>query len=375
MYDPVVRILYVEPFEGGSHAAFGRTLRARVDAEWCALTLPARHWKWRMRGAAPWFAREHREALCEPFDLVFASAYLSLVELVGLTPALAQTPAVLYFHENQLAFPTRDEFSGERDTHFGFTQLVSSLAATRCVFNSAYNRDSFLAGGRDLLSRLPDAVPPGWIEEIEAKSVVIGLPLELPAPAAAVSDTPTGDRALGPLIVWNHRWEHDKDPESFFAALLELDRLEVPFRVAVCGQRFRQQPPVFEMARARLGRRVEQWGPLPRAEYEALLGRAQLAVSTAQHEFFGISMLEAAHFGAHPLVPDRLAYPELFPAMYRYESSDELVGRLASMCRAWCAGRVDLRVARPEITAAHRSDRVAPKYAELFRTLVATVRC
>ncbi len=35
-------------------------------------------------------------------------------------------------------------------------------------------------------------------------------------------------------------------------------------------------------------------------------------VSTADHEFFGISVLEAAAFGTFPLLPRHLAYPEVF---------------------------------------------------------------
>jgi hypothetical protein len=34
-------------------------------------------------------------------------------------------------------------------------------------------------------------------------------------------------------------------------------------------------------------------------------------VSTAEHEFFGLSVCEAIAAGAFPLLPDRLSYPEL----------------------------------------------------------------
>jgi len=37
-----------------------------------------------------------------------------------------------------------------------------------------------------------------------------------------------------------------------------------------------------------------------------------VAVSTAAHEFFGIGMVEAAAAGALPVLPRRLAYPEVF---------------------------------------------------------------
>ncbi|MEZ4581048.1 MAG: glycosyltransferase [Caldilineaceae bacterium] len=53
-------------------------------------------------------------------------------------------------------------------------------------------------------------------------------------------------------------------------------------------------PDEFVAARARLGDAVVHWGFLPdRAAYLALLGQADLVISTALHEFFGISVLEA----------------------------------------------------------------------------------
>ena len=321
-----------------------------------------------MRGSAAWFAREHGHQLHSGYDLVFASAYLPLTDLLAFAPALAGTPTLLYFHENQLAFPVRAEFSGERDHHYGFTQLTSGLAATRCAFNSAHNRDSFLEAGRAVLERMPDAVPADWIDAIAAKSVVLPLPVEYPDPPSNYRDTPREARTDGPLILWNHRWEYDKNPESFFGALFELAAREVPFRVAVCGQRFRKAPPIFDQARERLGARVVAFGEQPRGDYLEWARRAQLCVSTAIHEFFGLAMLEATHLGAAPLVPDRLSYVELFPREYRYADRD-LVERLESLCRAWVAGRLDLRADRRSLTAPLGTTQVLPAYLAAFRGL------
>jgi len=41
------------------------------------------------------------------------------------------------------------------------------------------------------------------------------------------------------------------------------------------------------------------------------LQQADVIVSTANHEFFGISVVEAIAAGAFPLVPNRLSYPEI----------------------------------------------------------------
>lgn len=357
------RILYVEPFEGGSHASFTHALTACVPAQWTRLTLPARHWKWRMRGCAAWAALTAADVLAQPYDLVWASSYVPLAELVGLSPALSTTPRILYFHENQLAFPWQQGTAADRDLHYGFTQLVSALAATRCVFNSAYNRDSFLEAGRALLARMPDANPTdAWMDAIADRSEVLGVPLSL-------ADVAMTERAASPkrppLIVWNHRWEYDKNPEAFFAALDHLVAHDVAFEVAVCGQQFSRVPKSFATARAALGDRVVQWGHVASAEqYRALLDRADLAVSTARHEFFGIAMLEATHHGARPVVPDRLAYRELFPEQFRYRDDAQLGPYLANLCRRYHQGH-RLRADRSPVVTPHTIASLGPRYVEL----------
>ena len=105
---------------------------------------------------------------------------------------------------------------------------------------------------------MPDSVPSSWIDRIRGRARVEHLPLVLPDVKV---DVPKND-PRGPLIVWNHRWEHDKNPERFFAALFSLSESGARFRVAVCGQRFEQAPPIFDEARSRLGDRVEHFGPI-----------------------------------------------------------------------------------------------------------------
>jgi len=363
-----MRILYIEPYHGGSHKAFGETLMTGVDAQWTALTLPARHWKWRMRGIVPWLALEKMDILERPYDLLFVSSYVPLAELKGLAPSLAPVPSILYFHENQLTYPLRAETKRTRDMHFGFTQLVSALAADRVLFNSAHNRDSFLGAAEILLAKMPDAVPRGWPERIGQRATVMPIPMNLPElDPAALRDEPDS-RALGPIILWNHRWEYDKRPDRFFGALKALHDQDVAFRVAVAGQRFQQAPKAFEHARPWLEERIVHWGYAhSRADYESLLGRCHVAVSTADHEFFGMAMVEAAHFGAYPLVPDALAYPEIFPPECRYTGDDALVARLKHLCESWCEGAT-LRDDRQALTAPF-GDRLLARYTALFHEI------
>ena len=131
-----LRVLYLEPYHGGSHAAFTRVLTSGIDVQWTCLTLPGRHWKWRMHGASVLFAQDPRLQSPGHFDVVFASSFTDLAGLVALAPGLRDLPILLYFHENQFAYPVREEVQSPRDNHFGMIQLTSSLVATRCVFTT-----------------------------------------------------------------------------------------------------------------------------------------------------------------------------------------------------------------------------------------------
>ncbi|GAG13349.1 unnamed protein product, partial [marine sediment metagenome] len=113
-------------------------------------------------------------------------------------------------------------------------------------------------------------------------------------------------------ILWSARWEYDKDPEAFFKAIDVLDTKGIDFRLSVIGGgREREIMPVFEWAQDRFRKKIEHWGYLEaREKYVDVLSKADVIVSTAQHEFFGIGMLEAVAAGAYPLVPNRLVYPE-----------------------------------------------------------------
>ncbi|MCI5149125.1 MAG: glycosyltransferase family 1 protein, partial [Candidatus Electrothrix sp. MAN1_4] len=121
-----------------------------------------------------------------------------------------------------------------------------------------------------------------------------------------------------PIIVWNHRWEHDKDPETFFHALFELAQ-DCPFQLIILGQHFQDQPEIFAQAKKVLEDRLLHFGYAEsRKKYAQLLVQGDYIVSTARHEFFGISVLEGVRAGCCPVVPDRLSYRELFPQKYRY---------------------------------------------------------
>jgi glycosyltransferase involved in cell wall biosynthesis len=86
-----------------------------------------------------------------------------------------------------------------------------------------------------------------------------------------------------------------------------------------------------------------QWGFIQsRTDYLNLLANADGVLSTALHDFQGLSVLEAYASGCLPLVPDRLAYQEFIPAQYRYPSfidDEEREAKAAADCIAnWVQG-------------------------------------
>ena len=302
-----LRILGLEPYYGGSHKAFLDGWIARSRHDWTLLSLPATKWKWRMRHAAITMAGQVADAVSrgQGWDLLFCSDMLGLAEFVGLSPAAVQNlPRIAYFHENQLTYPVEHE--REYDYHFAFSNMTTALAADRVWFNSAFHRDSFLTALYEFLRRMPDYLPLDRLEIIRERSVI-----KYPG----IESFPTRrKRREGPMrILWAARWEQDKDPDTFFAALSLLKKRKVDFCLSVIGGgNSRALPKIFARSRKIFNQQIEQWGYLEsRDEYINALLWADVAVSTAKHEFFGITMAESAAAGAFPLAPDRLAYPEV----------------------------------------------------------------
>jgi glycosyltransferase involved in cell wall biosynthesis len=268
-----------------------------------------------VRGNSLSWAFAERKTLQQPYDLMVATSMTDLSALKGMVPGLAAVPSLVYCHENQFAFPER---RGPLQNDPKITNLYTLLSADRVIFNSVYNRESFIAGAQALLRQMPDAVPAGVVDSIVGKSCVLPVPLEQHWFENRVA---IEDREQRFTIVWNHRWEYDKAPERLFAALLKLHQAGEDFRVHVVGQQFRKQPPVFAEMYPRLQQYIGEWGMVEsEQDYRLLLQRSHVVLTTALHEFQGLAMLEAMACGCVPLAPDRLAYPEYIPDACRYAS-------------------------------------------------------
>ena len=382
-----MRILLLEPYCGGSHRAWAEGYAAHSRHDVTLLALPARFWKWRMQGGALTLAEQARALSFRP-DLILASDMLNLPAFLGLTrDFLSGVPTALYLHENQLTYPlppaspvagdplsspleggkegggnpatdplssplAGDSLSSplvgdplssplvggteggqKRDLTYGMINWLSMLAADRVFFNSRYHREEWFDELPRLLKHFPDYTHIHRIAEVQAKSEVlpVGCDLRRLDQGPTLRRFPEPSQGF-PLILWNQRWEYDKDPETFFRALYALCDEGVDFRVALAGRNYRQSAPEFRAARAQLGTRVVHFGYADDVQYAALLHQADVVVSTARHEFFGVAVVEAIYGGCFPVLPRRLAYPELIPQSYHedclYEDFEGLVTRL-----------------------------------------------
>ena len=276
-----------------------------------------------MRHSAIEFSRQLRNSDLE-FDIVFCTDMLNVAEFKGLVnQEISQLPLVIYFHENQFSYPNR--FPRQRDLHFGFTNFTSALASDSAWFNSKFNRDSFFEELRSHACHWPDFVPHSAIEEAENKAAVKYPGIEFD-PAKISRSVLKGSTH----ILWCARWEHDKNPDDFLKALRILDEAGFDFQLSLLGQSFRNVPPAIKTIRTEFSNRILYWGFQESTEdYWNVLCSADYFVSTALHEFFGISAIEAMVAGAIPLLPDRLSYPEILkltlgePEPYLYDGTPE----------------------------------------------------
>lgn len=360
-----MRILVLSPYPAYSHRSWVEQLaHGFADMEWRVLTLPARHFTWRIRSnPLHWTLTQAVSRDWRP-DLILATSMTDLATFQGLfRRELGHVPSIVYFHENQFAYPLTPGVTASIEPRM--VNLYSALAADRVVFNSAYNRRTFLAGAEDFLARMPDRLPAGGLSRIADKSEVIPVPV-----GDTFFDRAVEPAAGGPVrLVWNHRWEYDKGPDRLLAAVARLTTEGVEFRLHLAGQRFKSIPGPMQALQTRFGARIVDHGFLDEAVYPDLLARGGLVLSTAIHDFQGLAILEAAAAGCVPVLPDRLVYPEWFDERYLYPSRDdpeedgfELAGRIVELAGS----------SRPPVpnVAAFRLEALAGKYRALLNSMV-----
>lgn len=377
-----MRSLILSPYHGGSHRAWAEGYQSHSAHAVEIASLPASFWKWRMHGAAVTLARRFARGEFARPDVLLATDMLDLTTFMALTRReTGGLPTLLYVHENQLTYPLPDDPTkgpmrrqlGERDRHYAFINYTSMLAAERVCFNSGYHLESFFEELPRLLKHYPDHNELDTIEELRAKSSILPVGIDL----RRLDVEHRLAQQEPPLILWNQRWEHDKAPEYFLDALYTMAEEGRPFRVALCGERFGLPDPVLQEAAGRLGERIVHNGYAGDTRYRDLLWEADITISIARHEFFGISLIEAMYCETFPLLPARLSYPEILPRVFHeaclYRGREQLHDKLR-----WALSHPEERRERSAALAREMArydwSTLAPTYDSLLQDLKNSTR-
>jgi glycosyltransferase involved in cell wall biosynthesis len=338
--DSQPKVLYVETYPTGSH---GRILDLLIEHSTLrieTIRCGREHWRW-LAIAAQYEIREQlwRRAH-DPPHLIICSGPLNVSAFVAmLPPGWDAIPRIVYFHESQWTYP-----SGEYDPRPFFLAHLDAVAlADEAWFNSRYHLETFWSAAssspapqrvRDLANRLRPALEP--------KCNVLYPPVSI---ATATLENKPAQPAR--RLLWNARWELDKRPDKFVGMLDSLNADGHNFELLVLGTGNTDTRHITADLGPHVHRTILPGHLKDRPAYEAALSSADIFISTAEHEFFGVSAVEAALSGVVPVLPANLAYPETLPSAYFYDPGDtEDLARIARHLLGRRAG----------LSAAHRSD-------------------
>jgi len=376
---PARKALLLSAYDAISHRLWRQSLLTMFpDIDWTVLTLPPRNFAWRIRGNSLSWAFNHRRLLTDNYDFLVVTSMVDLSALRGFVPELARLPTLVYCHENQFAYPIGEQQFVSVEPQI--LNLYTALCADRLVFNSEWNRQSFLSGARKLLKKMPDHVPANLLERLQHAQV-----LAVPMADELFDNTADGDSREPEIlnIIWNHRWEYDKGPALLLAIVDALIAADVSFRLHLLGERFRRSPAQFIEISAKLARYYQHVNIVPghcgylpeRRDYVALLRAADVVLSTADHDFQGLALLEGIACGCTPLAPARLVYPEYLSADFLYSASADNTLAAASALTALqtlaAAKLATVPLPRAEI-AQFRQSQLTDRYEALFCELLAS---
>ena len=327
-----MNIIYIEPYYSGSHKRWIDSYKKHSNHNVKILHLPGNKWKWRMHGGAITLANQFLK-LNEKIDIILCSDFLNLPVFKSICDkAIKDIPVVMYFHENQLSYPWSPEDQDielKRDLHYHYINYTSSLVSNLNLFNSNYHLESYINSLYKYLKKMPDFNNFESIKEIEKKSSVLYIGCEL----EKFNQYKIDRKNKKPLILWNHRWEFDKNPELFFQTLFKLKEEGFDFELAILGERFKDYPDIFNQAKSLLSKNIVHFGYCDKfKDYAKWLWKADLLPITSNQDFFGISIVEAVFCNTYPILPERLSYTELFdlssnPSIF-YKKDNELYQKI-----------------------------------------------
>ena len=367
-----LNILYVEPFYSGSHKQWIDAYKIHSKHNIHILDLPGKKWKWRMHGGAITLA-EKFNTLNKKFDLIICSDMLNLPVFKSLcNKKLLSNKIILYFHENQLSYPWSPfdkDIELKRDLHYHYINYTSSLVSDYNFFNSSYHLQSYIEAVRKYLNKMPDFQNKDTVNKIIKKSDVLSLGCDL-------TKFETIDKEINsPIILWNHRWEYDKNPDLFFKILMELYDDDIKFSLIVLGEKNMEYPEVFDKAIKKLKDRIIHFGYCDSySEYMKYIKLSNILPVTSIQDFFGISIVEAVSCGNIPILPNRLSYPEILDFDKNknlfYENEKELKNKLVYIINNISTLSAEIKELSNSVYNNYSWDIISKKYDDTFESIL-----
>lgn len=319
------KALLLSAYDAKSHCQWRQRVTQMFPAiSWQQLSLPPRNFNWRIRGNSLQWALSNRAELSENYDFLLATSMVDLSSLRGLVPNLTKIPNIVYFHENQFAYPLNQQRNDNIEPLL--VPLYSAFCADKVAFNSKYNQQTFLEGARNLFDKLPDHLPKAALKKLE-ESLILPVPVNAPQAASKLASS---NSLLS--IVWNHRWEYDKGPKLLLEIVRKIASLRMPVQFHIVGESFRNTPSSFDQIKSillnhseRLSFDMGRFGYITNeVEYYQMLANCDVVLSTAEHDFQGLAIQEACLSGCSPLAPDRLVYPEYLRSECLYSAANSI---------------------------------------------------
>ncbi|XP_054237023.1 glycosyltransferase-like domain-containing protein 1 isoform X6 [Indicator indicator] len=336
-------VLLIEAFYGGSHKQLMDLLQEELRDDCVLCTLPAKKWHWKARTAALYFMQTVPAST--NYRILFASSVLNLAELAALRPDLGKLKKVLYFHENQLAYPVQK--CQERDFQYGYNQILSCLVADVVVFNSAFNMESFLTSIGRFMKLIPDHRPKDLEKIIRPKCQVLYFPVRFPDVSRFMPEHKLahlekviavkrhGDayqseglpgQQNGRALMRNSNTHHES---GLCEAQPGLDTTQLEGLPS----------PVTAPVRLSKSEASESTNPCQEEDKQRLTFNLSNTLSGLDdqqrplHIAWPHRWIEAVYCGCYPLCPKALVYPEIFPAEYLYSTPEQLFKRLQNFCK------------------------------------------
>ena len=304
-------MLFVESYGAGSHLRIAQILQEQSSHQIDIVLLARDHWRSLAFAGHRAIAAAMKDVPSSHYDAVVFSGPADVARSASALPERwGRVPIISYFHESQWTYPA--------DGVDRLPHLISHLEAVEAsdvvLFNSRYHREVFYKSAWSHQSSFVRAIARRVLSEHWAKADVVSPPVETRRRESRRGDLLT--------IAWSARWEQDKRPDLLLRIVDRLLKAGANLELHILGCDMDRWMAAPEMNDAILKAIHPHSGFLCREEYEAVLSAATLWLSTAEHEFFGVSAIEAAMLGAVPVVPDGLAYRETLPSAFTYPPGD-----------------------------------------------------